>query len=160
MHNNKNLIEWQRDQYQHDLRYHFDVISLHKNDRLKHYALHFAKYVGRIARGDCEEKTIEQTVTDAILITLSAANCLHQELAHTPSAERAPLLSTLADASGRFCDCAEKIDHQEPFLDAARRANQDIFNLLIDWTNSADVNISTLLDQRRQQLKQRQFFVR
>ena len=46
------LAQLQREQYVHDQRNHFDIICLPKPDRLKHYGLHFAKYVGRLARGD------------------------------------------------------------------------------------------------------------
>ena len=40
----------QQEQHAHDMRNHFDIMSLHKTERLKHYGLHFAKYVGRLAR--------------------------------------------------------------------------------------------------------------
>ena len=48
------LARLQCEQHSHDLRNHFDIISLHKTDRLKHYGLHFAKYVGRLARESAE----------------------------------------------------------------------------------------------------------
>jgi hypothetical protein len=58
-------------QYSHDMRNHFDILSLPKTDRLKHYGLHFAKYVGRLARGADEPKSVERTLVDAILVSLS-----------------------------------------------------------------------------------------
>ncbi|MEQ3727747.1 MAG: hypothetical protein ABNH38_10075 [Tateyamaria sp.] len=156
----QDLVDWQRDQYAHDMKYHFDVLSLHKNDRLKHYALHFAKYTGRVARGEREDKSLTQTVVDALLVSLSTANTLHQKLVYEQSSKNRTFFIALADASGRICDSAEKIDHQEPFLDAARTANQDIANLLLDWALSEGSEIQTLLSSRRQELKSRQFFVR
>jgi len=77
-------LDWQRDQYKHDQRNHFDIISLHKLDRLKHYAMHVAKYAGRIARGDREPKPVSRTFVDTLLVNLSAANTLHQKLHYTP----------------------------------------------------------------------------
>src|SRR5437868_2156427 len=74
------MANLQRAQYAHDMRNHFDILSLHKNDRLKHYGLHFAKYVGRLARETDEPKPTERTVLDAILVSLSTANTLHQDL--------------------------------------------------------------------------------
>src|ERR1700748_777589 len=74
------LARLQSEQHKHDLRNHFDIISLHKTDRLKHYGLHFAKYVGRLARESAEAKPIERTLVDAFLVSLSAANTLHQDL--------------------------------------------------------------------------------
>jgi hypothetical protein len=52
------ILELQREQFRHDRRNHFDILSLHKNDRLKHYGLHYCKYVGRLARGVDEPKTV------------------------------------------------------------------------------------------------------
>ena len=46
------VLAWQKAQYRHDKRNHFDILSRHKIDRLKHYGLHFAKYTGRLARGE------------------------------------------------------------------------------------------------------------
>ncbi len=74
------LLLFQRQQYKHDHRNHTDILSLSKTDRLKHYGLHFAKYVGRLARGIDEPKSVERTVVDTFLVCLSAANTLHQKL--------------------------------------------------------------------------------
>ena len=74
------MLKWQIDQYDHDKRNHGDVFSLHRNDRLKHYGLHFAKYVGRIARGENEEKSMKQTIIDTLLVCLSSANTMQQKL--------------------------------------------------------------------------------
>lgn len=74
------LLELQREQHRHDQRNHADIASLPKTDRLKHYGLHYAKYVGRLARGSDEAKSVERTLIDATLICLSAANALHQQL--------------------------------------------------------------------------------
>ena len=43
------LLRLQREQYRHDQRNHSDIACLAKSERLKHYGLHFAKYVGRLA---------------------------------------------------------------------------------------------------------------
>jgi hypothetical protein len=68
------IVRLQREQFQHDKRNHFDILHLSKTERLKHYGLHYCKYVGRLARGNKEPKSIEQTLTDTFLIVLSAAN--------------------------------------------------------------------------------------
>lgn len=109
------LLRLQREQFQHDKRNHSDIQCLHKNDRLKHYGLHFAKYVGRMARGVAETKSIDRTLIDTVLVSLSAANTLHQNLSKdvslkslTPTNDP---LQIFADAAGRFADACEKIDH-------------------------------------------------
>lgn len=58
----------QQAQHEHDLKNHFDILSLSRLDRLKHYGLHFAKYAGRFARGEAEAKSRSETLTDAFLV--------------------------------------------------------------------------------------------
>lgn len=160
MYSQSEILEWQRDQYDHDMRNHFDILSLHKNDRLKHYAMHFAKYSGRLARGDAEEKTVNRTFVDALLVSLSAANTLHQSLEYRPKRSNNSLFLRIADASGRFNDAGEKIDHLEPFLEIARDGNQDIFDALLDFASAQRLDVEKCLQSRRSELRQRQFFVR
>jgi hypothetical protein len=160
MQTSENILNWQQDQYDHDMRNHFDIISLHKNDRLKHYAMHFAKYAGRIARGDAESKPVRRTVTDAILVCLSAANTLNQKLDYTPNQSNNSLLIRLTDAAGRVNDAAEKLDHMEPFIEIALIGNQDIFDALLDYSSAENLDIKDLLSRRRKELRQRQFFIR
>ena len=160
MFSQEKILNWQRDQYDHDMRNHFDILSLHKNDRLKHYAMHFAKYSGRLARGDAEKKTVQRTFVDALLVSLSAANTLHQILEYHPMRSNNTLFLRIADASGRFNDAGEKIDHMEPFLEIAKDGNQDIFNALLDFASTEDLDVEECLKTRRLELKQRQFFIR
>jgi hypothetical protein len=159
------LLQLQREQHAHDLRNHFDIISLHKEDRLKHYGLHFAKYVGRLAREHSEEKSVDRTLVDAFLVSLSAANTLHQNL--SLEADRLTLAPTdqidplrlLADASGRFADACEKIDHLEDFLQIAKRANLDIFKWIVSASSEREVDLRTLVNNRRKELAERHFYI-
>ncbi|MDW3182657.1 hypothetical protein [Roseobacter sp.] len=160
MYTQNQILDWQRDQYEHDMRNHFDIISLHKNDRLKHYAMHFAKYAGRLARGDAEPKSIDRTFVDALLVCLSASNTLHQELRHQPMRSNSTFFMRITDASGRVNDAGEKIDHLEPFIDIAREGNQDIFDALLDYSAAQHLDVDSCLLERRQELKKRQFFIR
>ncbi|MGE3916619.1 MAG: hypothetical protein AB7F78_13060, partial [Hyphomicrobiaceae bacterium] len=107
------LLRMQREQYLHDRRNHADVMSLPRGDRLKHYGLHFAKYVGRLARS-LDEVPEHRTPVDVLLIALSAANTLQINLATTnlrPTVGIGDDLRRFADAVGRFADACEKIDH-------------------------------------------------
>lgn len=160
MYDHKVILDWQKDQYEHDMRNHFDILSLHKQDRLKHYAMHFAKYAGRLARGSKEEKPTERTFVDCMLVCLSAANTLHQKLAVSQNRSNDSLFVRITDAAGRFNDATEKIDHLEPFLDIAKAGNQDIFDALVDFASQEAINVELSLDERRAQLKERQFFIR
>jgi len=158
------LLSFQREQYAHDKRNHPDILSLSKNDRLKHYGLHFAKYVGRLARGSDEVKSVERTVVDACLVSLSAANTLHQKLneskAHLRKHKRQidPVYG-FADAAGRFADACEKIDHMEEFVPLARDANADVMKWILTTVSERRINLEAAIRERRKELAERQFYI-
>jgi hypothetical protein len=158
------IADLQRGQYAHDMRNHFDIISLHKTDRLKHYGLHFAKYVGRLARDSAEPKPVERTFVDAFLVSLSVANTLHQDLSEespgleVPSDQIDPL-RVLADAAGRFADACEKIDHLEEFLPIARKANQDILAWVLRAAGERHFDLKSAAPARREELRRRHFYI-
>jgi hypothetical protein len=154
----------QRTQYAHDMRNHFDILSLHKADRLKHYGLHFAKYVGRLARESADPKPAERTLVDAMLVGLSAANTLHQDLSKedfgtSRSLDQVDPLRGFADASGRFADACEKIDHLEEFLPIARTANRDVLAWLIHQANERGLDLVRAVQTRRKELADRHFYI-
>ena len=154
----------QRDQHAHDLRNHFDILSMHKTDRLKHYGLHFAKYVGRLARGSDEPKPIDRTLADAFLVNLSAANTLMQDLgkeeliAH-PFGPQVDSLRLFADAAGRFADACEKIDHMEEFTSIAKTANRDITEWLLWVAGERGIDLVQEVVDRRKELAARHFYI-
>ena len=158
------LRQLQRDQHSHDMRNHFDILSLHKADRIKHYGLHFAKYVGRLARESAEPKPVSRTLTDAFLVNLSAANTLVQDLgaaefdthAFGPQIDG---LRILADATGRFADACEKIDHLEEFVSIAKTANLDIAKWLLCTADERGVNLMRCVAERRKELAERHFYI-
>ena len=153
------LREQQRIQYQHDLSNHLDILSLPRVDRLKHYGLHFAKYAGRLARGNAEIKTVQETLVDSFLVALSAANVLNQALPQIDfSISRTCLDTTFTDYSGRFADACEKIDHLEEFRDTALQANLKILEWVIDRSHQHEIDLLSLVETRRQQLASRLVF--
>jgi hypothetical protein len=155
----------QREQHAHDMRNHFDIISLHKTERLKHYGLHFAKYVGRLARESAETKPFERTVVDALLVGLSTANTLHQDLskeqfeATSYRGSQLDPLRVFADATGRFADACEKIDHLEEFLPIARLANRDIVNWIMCSAAERSIDLASETRARRKELALRHFYI-
>ncbi|WP_108681125.1 hypothetical protein [Methyloceanibacter sp. wino2] len=164
MFSDEDFLQLQKDQYAHDVRHHSDITSLHKTERLKHYGLHFAKYVGRLAREAEESKPIERTLVDAFLISLSAANTLHQRLGdgeRSPQRSRRQVdpLRTLADAVGRFADACEKIDHLEEFVALARRANVDVMHWIVDAADERSLDLVSAATDRRKELKARCFYL-
>lgn len=143
-------------QYEHDLRNHFDILSLSRLDRLKHYGLHFAKYAGRLARGETEAKSRKDTMVDAFLVALSAANTLNQRLSNVECETReVPPDLAFTDHAGRFADACEKIDHLEEFLPIALYANAAITDWIVRSATAQGLDLDALVDERRKQLAQR-----
>jgi hypothetical protein len=159
------LLNMQREQFRHDERNHKDILCLPKPERLKHYGLHYAKYVGRLARGAAEEKSHEQTLIDAILVALSAANTLLQDLSKADLSSKPPVsnqidpLRVFADATGRFADACEKIDHFEENHALALSANIDVVRWLLNTASERKIDIHGALQKRRAELSKRHFYI-
>ncbi|MDJ0826133.1 MAG: hypothetical protein QNJ16_11580 [Rhodobacter sp.] len=158
-------LAWQKAQYGHDKRNHFDILSLHKSDRLKHYGLHFAKYAGRLARGDQEKKSKQQTAVDSLLVSLSAANTLHQHLAmpDDDDDERIPnnQFEVYVSSAGQFCDACEKIDHTEfdGIKSMFENSNSTLFKLSLLFLKNLQTDPLEALSRRRNELAARAFYV-
>lgn len=158
------IARQQIEQYRHDLRNHFDVAALPRIERLKHYALHFAKYAGRIAR-DQDGSDIERTLVDSFLIGLSAANALKLKLSGDDIAATADgsssqrLLEIYTDAVGRFAEASEKSDHLEDFMDIARSANRSILKIVADEATKRNIDLMSLARRKRQQISANNFLV-
>lgn len=152
----------QQAQHEHDLRNHFDILSLSRSDRLKHYGLHFAKYAGRLARGANETKSRPETLIDAFLVALSAANALNQALPEPDfdSNDEAPSDLVFTDHAGRFADACEKIDHLEEFRSIAVDANEALVEWIMRSAAADGLDLDVLVDERRQQLARRQVYSR
>ena len=153
----------QQAQHEHDLRNHFDVLSLSRSDRLKHYGLHFAKYAGRFARGNAEVKSRPETLVDAFLVALGAANALNQTLPDVDGARgvgEKPSDLAFTDQAGRFADACEKIDHLEEFRTIACDANAAIVEWIVRSAVVAGLDLDALVDARRRQLARRPVYAR
>lgn len=154
----------QVEQYRHDIRNHFDIAAMPRLERLKHYALHFAKYAGRIAR-DEDGSDFERTLVDTFLIGLSAANALKikPEDLRVADAVREPKAQTLlkeyADIVGRFAEACEKSDHLEDFLEIARVAIVKIIELSITEASSRGIDLFDLAERKRRIIAANNFLV-
>lgn len=148
----------QQAQQEHDLLNHFDILSLSRSNRLKHYGLHFAKYAGRLARGRAEAKSRTETLVDAFLVALSAANALNQALPDFDGAlgtGQYPSDLDFTDQAGRFADACEKIDHLEEFRTIALDANAALTDWIVRSAAVAGVDLDALVEERRRQLARR-----
>jgi hypothetical protein len=112
------LDQLQWEQFEHDEKYHREIARLTVQDRLKHMALHFAKYAGEIFAGPSDDK-FRRLVTDALIIGISAANTLNIRLAdtvgQTDTGNPSDFDRQLVIAAGRMAAACEKLDHLEDF---------------------------------------------
>ena len=132
------LLDLQWTQLSHDERYHKDVVLLPLGERMKHMALHMAKYVGYVAEIDGDDpERVARILTDAFIITLATANTLNQDLARdldAPAGEFdltgtgqqlahdlgttndvSGLLRAFARYAGALAKACESLDHMERF---------------------------------------------
>lgn len=113
-----NLDQLQLEQFKHDEMYHREIARLSTQDRLKHMALHFAKYAGNVAESGEDEGALKKAVTDTFIIAVSTANILNVRLSDALSSGRSEGLSAsfgnaLAIHAGRMAAACEKLDHLE-----------------------------------------------
>src|SRR5260221_5150544 len=86
------LLALQWSQLKHDELYHKEITLLPVADRMKHFALHMAKYLGYFAEAmDSDSDRFERTLVDAFIIALAAANTLSLDLGKVLQVETAAL---------------------------------------------------------------------
>lgn len=152
-------IDWavvQLAQFEHDENYHREISRLTVQDRLRHMALHFAKYAGRLQEepADLEFKRI---ATDSLIIAISSANILNIDLAakalggehsNTP---REAFAKRLAVAAGRMAGACERLDHLEDFPFRAAIANE-VLSILSACIDQFDAEGWKLVKEREERL--------
>ncbi len=109
------LFMLQLEQLKHDQRYHQDFCGLPICQRMKHMALHFSKYSGRVAElhGDNDTRPLHTTITDTFIICLVTANILNVRLAdHIPHAND-DQVGSLRELGGALVEKAD-YDYRDP----------------------------------------------
>lgn len=141
----KGFKDLQIAQREHDQAFHRDVFYRSSPARLRHYCLHYGKYVGRVARETAEgeelNKSLQSTLTDAMVISLALSDVLNVSLDNELEAAfgkparaglagwastidtskkkmalsqvRMYFLERGAVATGDLCKVAESLDHIE-----------------------------------------------
>jgi hypothetical protein len=142
------LDEFQRGQAHHDSACHADVLALPIQDRLKHFVLHFAKYVGGLVELQAStESSLRQRrlLTDAFIICLAMANCLNLRLSariavgpdgHTH--DSVSVTRSLAIITGRMAKACEAMDHVERF-DIRGELEKNVLEIAALVLNAANV---------------------
>lgn len=177
------LLDLQWTQLLHDERYHKDVVLLPLGERVKHMALHMAKYVGYLADIDGNDaERVSRILIDAFIITLATANTLNQDLGRdlgalaadfdlrTAGQEFAGELGTTNDVSGllrsfarqagALAKACESRDHMEsfPFRTAMRESNLGLFKRVVAAAAAHSLDLTALYAVRLRMVEERSIF--
>ncbi len=154
------LLALQWAQLTHDRVYHADIVLLPVGQRMKHFALHMAKYVGHIAEAmeNEDESLLQHTLIDAFIISLASANTLQLDLGKALSSrcdssidnlqkigeqlaselgrlesDANWLLLTMGRYTGRLAKACESLDHVEdyPFRATMLDSTRAIFEVVL-----------------------------
>ncbi|WP_158531392.1 hypothetical protein [Hyphomonas sp. GM-8P] len=166
------ILQLQREQNRHDAGYHPDILFLDTASRMKHMALHHAKYTARFlgAEEDGDDVLFERTFTDAAIISVATANIFAQDLRHgfQGRAEKSSTLMELgqvvahtpktdlrfvrrySEQAGAMAKACESFDHVEdfPFRKALLAANENMFGLLVETAAVRKLDFAHLYMQR------------
>lgn len=181
--NPQSLIDLQWTQLSHDERYHKDVVLLPLGERVKHMALHMAKYVGYLADIDGDDpERVSRILTDAFIITLATANTLNHDLSRDlgmradsfnlkavgqafagelgTANDVSGLLRPFARHAGALAKACESLDHVEsiPFRDAMRASNLALFKLVVAAAAVRGLDLAQLYPVRLRRVEERSIF--
>ena len=180
------LLQLQIEQFKHDEVYHREIARLTVQHRLNHYALHFAKYVGRLAvcYDGADRQQLCLTVVDSFIISLATANSLNLEIAscldecqpemqpdlsdlaavlwrHGNSSELSvpEMIRAFALPVGLMAKACEAVDHLEgiPFRQTVREALVEIVKTTIAFSHPLEIELPTATRDRLRGVKERFF---
>ncbi|MGR9418239.1 hypothetical protein [Rhizobium leguminosarum] len=172
------IYDLQLEQLRHDERFHKDVVILSLADRVKHMALHNAKYVAYFFEAN-EGERFAAVLTDAFIITLATANTLNQDLGKAVAEEWATISSfaevplpqpegqqafikAYAIAAGSLAKACESWDHLEmaPFNTMMRESNLSLFKLVVGYSGALKLDIVESYRARLRFIERRSMFHR
>ena len=174
-------IQWM--QLKHDERYHKEITVLPVADRMKHFALHFAKYLGYFSEAIDSENSLlyERALTDAFIISVASANTLNLDLhaalktGETGFSERGentdlPLapcvgepmsfLKQVARHCGRLAKSCESLDHVEayPFREQMASSILELFRLVVAESSVREIDLAETAKTRLDAIESKSIF--
>jgi hypothetical protein len=179
------LYDLQVEQLIHDESFHKDVVVLPLAERIKHMALHNAKYVGyfidAVDAGD--DGRFQAVLTDAFIITLATANTLNQNIGHAFEAaggqdtdlkslgssltnglsqcsDSLRFIKAYARAAGQLAKACEAWDHMEdvPYVAIMRTTNIDLFKVIVAEAALRLLDLEALFRTRLRFIERRSIF--
>jgi hypothetical protein len=179
------LLALQWAQLKHDEAYHKDVVILPLAQRIKHMALHDAKYTAYLfeAADDGDDARFARTLVDAFIIALASANTLNQDLGRDlseaasasslqelggrliASLPRDPadplwLVRQFARHTGQLAKICESWDHLEPvpFRDGMKSCNLALLTAVLAEAGARGVDLGKAYEARIRVVEARSIF--
>lgn len=182
------LLKLQWSQLKHDEAYHKDVVIMPLAERIKHMALHNAKYTAYLfdAVDNGDDARLAAVLTDALIIVLASANTLNQDIG-LDLGERAEALPSLQELgrnlatdlqrnaadplwlvrnfarhSGRLAKVCESWDHLESvaFRDEMKHCNIELLKTVLAEASARGFDLADSYKARIQQVETRSIFDR
>jgi hypothetical protein len=167
------LLMLQREQVEHDERFHREIVRLDAHNRIKHISLHLAKYNCHLQISWNEVDLRERVITDALIMAISGLSMLNRSIATEWFGEgrlnRARQVQILKDRFDcphdrfvmRFAELAlpaiagaEKLDHIEAFDYRAEFVSSfaNIAGLCFVWIARSGSKLDAPIDTVRKRL--------
>lgn len=164
-------LQWH--QLVHDEAYHRDIASMPPATRMKHFALHMAKYAAYLLDADEREDLAlaERALIDAFAITLAVGNTLGQDLSRDlagrnvdASAEneagKAKVWRAFVRETGALAKACESLDHIEdlPFKALMKQANTSLAATVLHGASQYGIDIVPAYKTRLRDVEKRSPF--
>lgn len=179
------LLALQWAQLKHDEAYHKDILILPAAQRMKHMALHHAKYTAYFleAADRSNNERLQHALTDAFIITLASANALNQDLGselkdigagtsihalgcdlavQLPRDAADPLwiVRQFVRYSGQLAKICESWDHLEsvPFRDGMKSCNRSLLCVVLAEAAARGIDLAAAYRTRIREVESRSMF--
>jgi hypothetical protein len=178
------LLALQWAQLKHDEAYHKDVVILPLGQRIKHMALHNAKYTAYFFEGidQGDESRLTKTLVDAFIIALASANTLNQDLGQELGGSVAAsfrevglrlavelardasdplwLVRLFARHTGQLAKICESWDHLEPvpFREGMKSCNLSLLKVVLAKASAKGLDMADAYQSRIRAVETRSIF--
>ena len=175
-------LQWM--QLKHDESYHKDIMILSPGQRVKHMALHNAKYTAYFLHAieTSNEDRFLQTLVDAFIIAIATANALNQNLGgELVGANSSPTVNALGYAlakqstragdrkwivwefirhNGMLSKLCESLDHLEPlpFRQGMKECNLSLLQSILIEASASDIDLICAYKTRIRDVESRSMF--
>ncbi len=182
----EDFLKLQWAQLKHDEAYHKDVVIMPLAERIKHMALHNAKYTAYFfdAADTGDDARLARVLTDAFIIVLASANTLNQDIGldlgdaaedlaslqtlgsdlvkdlKRNSADPLWLVRVFARHTGQLAKICESWDHLEsvPFRDEMKRCNIDLLKVVLAEASARGFDLAGSYKSRIREVETRSIF--